>query len=188
MTRARQRKLKRIKSNPCTKMAWSALPLASALLACMHPAHAADTTDTPVLEEITVTAQKRSENLQDVPLSIQAFSTARLEELNIGSFDDYAKYLPSVSFQKVGNPSIEHVYMRGVSSGGDGNHSGSQPSVGMYLDEQPVTTIDGNLNIHLYDIERVEALAGPRTPCRLPLASALPISALLDLIRCGGPV
>ena len=162
MTRGRQRKLKRIKAKSCAKTAWSALPLASALLACMHPVHAADTSDTPVLEEITVTAQKRSENLQDVPLSIQAFSTARLEELNIGSFDDYAKYLPSVSFQKVGNPSIEHVYMRGVSSGGDGNHSGSQPSVGMYLDEQPVTTIDGNLNIHLYDIERVEALAGPQ--------------------------
>jgi iron complex outermembrane recepter protein len=161
MTRARQRKLMR-KAAPCAKKSWTVLPLASALLACMHPAHAADTADAPVLEEITVTAQKRSENLQDVPLSIQAFSTARLEELGIGDFDDYAKYLPSVSFQKVGSPSFEHTYMRGVSSGGDGNHSGSQPSVGMYLDEQPVTTIDGNLNIHLYDIERVEALAGPQ--------------------------
>ena len=161
MTRARQRKLMR-KAEPCAKKSWTVLPLASALLACMHPAHAADPADAPVLEEITVTAQKRSENLQDVPLSIQAFSTARLEELGIGDFDDYAKYLPSVSFQKVGSPSFEHTYMRGVSSGGDGNHSGSQPSVGMYLDEQPVTTIDGNLNIHLYDIERVEALAGPQ--------------------------
>ena len=150
------------KAAPCAKKSWTVLPLASALLACMHPAHATDPADAPVLEEITVTAQKRSENLQDVPLSIQAFSTARLEELGIGDFDDYAKYLPSVSFQKVGSPSFEHTYMRGVSSGGDGNHSGSQPSVGMYLDEQPVTTIDGNLNIHLYDIERVEALAGPQ--------------------------
>jgi iron complex outermembrane receptor protein len=161
MTRARQRKLKR-KAVPYSKKSWTVLPLASALLACMHPAHAADTGETPVLEEITVTAQKRAENLQDVPLSIQAFSNARLAELGIGDFDDYAKYLPSVSFQKVGSPSFEHTYMRGVSSGGDGNHSGSQPSVGMYLDEQPVTTIDGNLNIHLYDIERVEALAGPQ--------------------------
>ena len=161
MSRARQRTLVR-KGNPCANKAWKMLPLASALLACIHPAHAADTGETPVLEEITVTAQKRVENLQDVPVSIQAFNTARLEELNIGDFDDYAKFLPSVSFQKVGSPSFEHTYMRGVSSGGDGNHSGSQPSVGMYLDEQPVTTIDGNLNIHLYDIERVEALAGPQ--------------------------
>lgn len=147
---------------PCAKKAWTMLPLASAMLACMHPAHAADSGDTPVLEEITVTAQKRVESLQDVALSIQAFSTAKLEELNINDFDDYAQFMPSVSFQKVGSPSFEHTYMRGVSSGGDGNHSGSQPSVGMYLDEQPVTTIDGNLNIHLYDIERVEALAGPQ--------------------------
>jgi iron complex outermembrane recepter protein len=162
MTRSRQRKLKRVAAKTRDTVAWGALPLASALLTCMHPVHAADTSETPVLEEITVTAQKRTENLQDVPLSIQAFGTAKLDELRISSFDDYAKFMPTVSFQKVGNPSIEHVYMRGVSSGGDGNHSGSQPSVGMYLDEQPVTTIDGNLNIHLYDIERVEALAGPQ--------------------------
>jgi outer membrane receptor protein involved in Fe transport len=136
--------------------------VASALLACISGARAADVNDTGALVEVVVTAQKRAENLQDVPLSIQAFGTAQLEELGINSFDDYAKYLPSVSFQKVGNPSVEHTYFRGVSSGGDGNHSGSQPSVGMYLDEQPVTTIDGNLNIHIYDIERVEALAGPQ--------------------------
>ncbi len=47
-------------------------------------------------------------------------------------------------------------------SGNDGNHSGSQPTVGIYLDEQPVTTIGGSLDIHVYDIARVEALAGPQ--------------------------
>ena len=50
--------------------------------------------------------------------------------------------------------------MRGVASGGDGNHSGSLPSVGIYLDEQPITTIQGALDVHLYDIARVESLAG----------------------------
>jgi iron complex outermembrane receptor protein len=162
MTRGRQRKLKRVEAKTCSKVTWQVLPLASALVACLHPVYAADTGETAVLEEITVTAQKRAENLQDVALSIQAFGTARLDELHIDNFDDYAKFLPSVSFQKVGSPSFEHTYMRGVSSGGDGNHSGSQPSVGMYLDEQPITTIDGNLNMHIYDIERVEALAGPQ--------------------------
>ena len=53
-------------------------------------------------------------------------------------------------------------YIRGVASGGNGNHSGSLPSVGMYLDEQPITTIQGALDIHMYDIARVEALAGPQ--------------------------
>ncbi|HEY6482455.1 MAG TPA: TonB-dependent receptor [Steroidobacteraceae bacterium] len=115
----------------------------------------------PGLEEVVVTAQKRTENLQDVPLSIQAIGTQQLEQMNVTNFNDYAKLLPSVSFQDSG-PSFEHVYMRGVASGGDGNHSGSQPSVGMYLDEQPVTTIDGNLPIHIYDIARVEALSGPQ--------------------------
>ncbi len=52
--------------------------------------------------------------------------------------------------------------MRGVATGGDGQATTSQPSVGMYLDEQPITTIQGNLDIHLYDIARVEALAGPQ--------------------------
>src|SRR5258706_7306462 len=123
MTRGRQRKLKRISAKTCGKMTWKALPLASALLACLHPAHAADTGETVVLEEITVTAQKRTENLQDVPLSIQAFGNARLEELHISSFDDYAKYLRSVSFHKVGSTSVEHTYMRRVSSGGDCSRS-----------------------------------------------------------------
>ncbi len=49
-----------------------------------------------------------------------------------------------------------------MASGGDGNHSGSLPSVGTYIDEQPITTAIGNLNVHLYDINRVEALAGPQ--------------------------
>ena len=52
--------------------------------------------------------------------------------------------------------------MRGVTTGGDGQAITSVPSVGMYLDEQPITTIQGNLDIHMYDIARVEALAGPQ--------------------------
>jgi iron complex outermembrane receptor protein len=127
----------------------------------MNAAYAADSSDTTTLEEVVVTAQKRTENLQDVPISIQVLGTAKLEELHVTDFDDYVKYLPSVSFQTDG-PGFEHTYIRGVVSGGDGNHSGSLPSVGMYLDEQPVTTIDGNLDIHVYDIERVEVLNGPQ--------------------------
>jgi len=52
--------------------------------------------------------------------------------------------------------------MRGVATGGDGNHSGALPSVGVYLDEQPVTTIGGALDVHIYDIARIESLAGPQ--------------------------
>ncbi len=117
--------------------------------------------DGAVLETITVTAQKRSENLQEVPISLQVLGTDTLEELNIGDFDDFAVMLPSVSIDS-GGPGFTRVYMRGVASGENGNHSGPQPSVGMYLDEQPITTIVGALDVHVYDMERVESLAGPQ--------------------------
>ena len=110
---------------------------------------------------IIVTATKREENLQDVPVSIQAIGTKKLDQLNISNFEDYTKQLPSVSFQTAA-PGFTTVYMRGVASGGDGNHTGSLPSVGFYLDEQPVTTIGGTLDVHIYDIARIESLAGPQ--------------------------
>lgn len=113
------------------------------------------------LDEVTVTAQKRAENLQKVPISLQVLDSQRLDDLNVTNFEDYVKYLPSVSYQTFG-PGFAQIYMRGVASGGDGNHSGSLPSVGVYLDEQPITTIQGPLDIHIYDVERVEALAGPQ--------------------------
>jgi len=110
---------------------------------------------------IIVTAQKRSENMQNVPISIQALGTQQLEELNVANFQDYTRLLPSISYQTF-QPGTTNVYIRGVASGGDGNHSGSLPSVGVYLDEQPVTTIGGTLDVHIYDIARIEVLRGPQ--------------------------
>ena len=166
MTRSRLRKLRRIAAKQAgsrvKQVLWGAAPVASALLGFVPAARADDTPDAGGLAEVVVTAQKRTENMQDVPVSIQAFGTEKLEQMNVSSFDDYAKMIPSLSFQSEQGPSFEHTYMRGVASGGDGNHSGSQPSVGMYLDEQPVTTIDGNLNLHIYDVQRIEALSGPQ--------------------------
>jgi outer membrane receptor protein involved in Fe transport len=111
--------------------------------------------------EIIVTAQKRSENMQAVPIAITAMGTKKLDELQVTKFEDYARYLPSVSYQ-TGGPGNAKVYFRGVASGENANHSTSQPSVGIYLDEQPITTIQGALDVHVYDIARVEALAGPQ--------------------------
>jgi outer membrane receptor protein involved in Fe transport len=114
-----------------------------------------------VLDEITVTATKRAENLQDIPISVTALGADTIEELGIVDFDSYAQMLPTLSYKSVG-PGTATLIMRGASDGGDGNASGSQPSVGLYLDEAPVTTIASNLDIHIYDIERIEALAGPQ--------------------------
>ncbi|GHC95184.1 TonB-dependent receptor [Novosphingobium pokkalii] len=111
---------------------------------------------------IIVTAQKRSENLQNVPISIQALGTQKLDQLNVSNFNGYTQQLPTVVAQSSGTPGTNIIYMRGVASGGDGNHSGPLPSVGVYLDEQPVTTIGGNLDVHVYDIARIESLAGPQ--------------------------
>lgn len=113
------------------------------------------------LEEVVVTAQKRSANLQDIALSVKVLDNRQLEELNVGSFNDYIQFLPTLSFQTL-RPGISQLYMRGISSGGDGNHSGSMPSVGVYLDEQPLTTINQVLDLHIYDIARLETLSGPQ--------------------------
>ena len=128
---------------------------------------ATTTEKTTTLDAITVTSQKRVENLQKVPISVQVLGETKLRQQDVQDFDDYAKLVPSLSYSSIGGgvfsgPGVAQVYMRGVASGGDGNHSGSQPSVGMYLDEQPITTIQGSLDIHIYDVARIEALAGPQ--------------------------
>ena len=111
--------------------------------------------------DIIVTANRREENLQDVPISIIALGEAKLKNSQVASFDDYAKLLPSVSFQSLG-PSQSQIFFRGVSSGGDGLHIGPLPTSSLYVDEIPVTTIAGTVDFHVYDIARVEALAGPQ--------------------------
>jgi len=81
------------------------------------PAFAADTaaqpaapapTTAPTLESdqdsIIITATKREENMQNVPISVQALGTKRLDQLNISNFEQYTKQLPSVSFQNFGSP------------------------------------------------------------------------------------
>lgn len=113
--------------------------------------------------DIIVTATKREESLQKVPISIQALSAKKLEEHQVTSFDDYAKLLPSVSYQSFG-PGQSQIYFRGITSGSDsnGSHSGSQPTSALYLDEVPLTTIGGAVDLHVYDMQRVEALSGPQ--------------------------
>ena len=119
-------------------------------------------------EVIVVTATKRAENLQDVPIAITAITTKTLDDLQVNDFNDYARLVPSLSSKAGGGggsadgPGTNNVYFRGVASGENANHSASLPSVGTYLDEQPITTIQGALDIHIFDIARIEALAGPQ--------------------------
>lgn len=132
------------------------------LLALASPALLAQ--QSTAIEEIVVTSQKREESMQKVPISIQTLNSQSIAELNLQNFQDYTKMLPTVST----TPGLGSgaggagVYMRGIATAGDGQATTSQPSVGMYLDELPITTIQGNLDVHMYDVARVEALAGPQ--------------------------
>jgi iron complex outermembrane recepter protein len=143
-------------------------PVASAVIAAIAghagAAMAADVAaDTGQLEEVVVTATKRSENAQDVPSSIEVLSSATLENLGVKDFNDYAQLVPSLSFTSTG-PGSAQLYFRGLSDGSVNlvETSGVQPTVAVYLDEQPVTNAGRSLDLEIYDIERIEALSGPQ--------------------------
>jgi iron complex outermembrane receptor protein len=127
-------------------------------------AAAADTgADSGQLEEVVVTATKRSENAQDVPSSIEVLSSTTLENLGVKDFNDYALLVPSLSFTSTG-PGSAQLYFRGLSDGSVNlvETSGVQPTVAVYLDEEPVTNAGRSLDLEIYDIERIEALSGPQ--------------------------
>lgn len=138
-----------------------AILFASTAITFAVPALAQDAADEGEGDEIVVTAQKREQNLQDVPVAITAIGTEKLDQLQVNEFADVVKFLPSVTIQQ-GGPGFAQVYFRGVASGENANHSASLPTVGTYLDEMPITTIQGALDLHAYDLARVEALAGPQ--------------------------
>ncbi len=112
------------------------------------------------IEEVLVTATRRSESVQDIPMSVSVLGETQLEDLNISDMEDYIMMLPNVSFVTLG-PSSGDIYIRGISSGGESS-LGANPSVAVYLDEQPVTAVGQYLNPHVYDINRIEVLAGPQ--------------------------
>ncbi|WP_420139151.1 TonB-dependent receptor domain-containing protein [Sphingomonas sp.] len=114
-----------------------------------------------VPDEIVVTANKRAENIQKVPISMQALGNETLEQHQVQSFDDYTKLLPSVSYQTYG-PSQQQLTFRGVATGGIDLPGGALSATGVYLDEIPITTTGALLDVHVYDVARVEALAGPQ--------------------------
>lgn len=117
------------------------------------------------IEEITVTATKRSESMQDIPLAVQAMGSKQLEEQNIQSFADYVMLLPNVSAGGRG-PGQNEIYIRGAAVDAINitvaESQGSAPNVALYLDEQPVTAGGRNLDVYVTDMERIEVLPGPQ--------------------------
>ena len=113
------------------------------------------------IEEVIVTASKRESNLQDLPMSVQAITSEELDAKNISDFNDIANLVPSITVDDSGSGN-SYFYIRGVSDGGFGNRAGAQASTALYIDEQPLSTIGGNPDLHVYDIDRLEVLMGPQ--------------------------
>src|ERR1700742_782498 len=142
--------------------------VAAILSSVAFAAHAADTdseANSGSLEEITVTAQRRSESMQNVPISMQAFTAETLQQLNVTTLDDYIKYLPNVTTANNG-PGQNEVFMRGLSAGsqpsqGSGS-TGLWPNVAIYLDNQSGQLPNRNLDIYAADLNRIEVLEGPQ--------------------------
>ena len=117
------------------------------------------------IQQVVVTAQRRTENVQDVPIAIQALTGETLQQLNVATFDDLIKHLPNVSGGSQGPGQVE-IFMRGLSAGSVPTQSGGSingfPNVAIYLDEQSGQLPGRNLDVYAADLERVEVLEGPQ--------------------------
>lgn len=149
-----------------SKITVSIVALSVAMISNLSPSRAAPaatdsaTADTGGLQEIVVTAQKRSENIKDIPISISALSGYDLQQRRIADYDDIARAIPGVSFNSLGaSEGLDNISIRGISS-----TSGSA-TVGIYLDDVSITVknfFDGSSQPKLFDIDRIEVLRGPQ--------------------------
>ncbi len=112
------------------------------------------------LEEVIITARKREENLQKVPISVDVFTKKDLENLAITQFEDYAEKVPSMSFISIG-PGTQLFVMRGVSDGSNPNYANSS-ATGFFVDDTSTSWFGVQPDLHLYDIAQIEVLNGPQ--------------------------
>jgi outer membrane receptor protein involved in Fe transport len=117
------------------------------------------------IDDIVVTARKKSESLQDVPVAVSALGEKQLDELGVDVFTDYLVQMPGITAGGSG-PGQNTIYIRGVASTTPNlttaGVAGLAPNVALYLDEQPLTQPGRNLDVYAVDMERVEVLSGPQ--------------------------
>ena len=160
-----------MKANRKVYCAVAAILGAHAAAVSAAPAETAAETAAPegdqglALGEVVVTAQRREQSAQDVPITIQALTGDTLSKLNVTTFDDFVKYLPNVTSQG-GGPGLNNIYMRGLASAVGGVQAvgvvGTFPNVAIYLDDQSGQLPGRNLDIYAADMERIEVLEGPQ--------------------------
>ena len=138
------------------------LGTASIGIAPYSAAAAASDGSSDQLQTIMVTAQRRVQNSQNVPITLQALTSRTLAQLNITTIDDALKYLPNVTSASEG-PAQSNLYMRGLSTGTIGSGAeGSFPTVAIYLDDQSGQLPGRNLDVYAADLQRIEVLEGPQ--------------------------
>jgi len=128
-------------------------------------AQAADEASDRGIADIVVTATRREESLNKVPLAIQALSGDSLGDLNITKFDKLIEYLPNVRSASRG-PGASSIFIRGLSTDSPGlqiaGTAGAQPTVALYVNDAPASLVGRNLDLYTVDLQRVEVLAGPQ--------------------------
>lgn len=142
------------------------LSLSLPLLAYAWPAAHGQTVGRAVtgFEEIVVTARKREERLQEVPVSIQAFSEEQIERLDLNDVSDVAKFSPSIIFDKAANPEGSSVTVRGLAPT-RGRSSVAILVDGIDVTSEAVASPGGGilLSTRLLDIQRIEVVRGPHS-------------------------
>ncbi|MGH8169567.1 MAG: TonB-dependent receptor plug domain-containing protein, partial [Steroidobacteraceae bacterium] len=117
------------------------------------------------LQEVIVTAERRVQNAQDVPITIQALTGQTLQALHVETLSDYLKYVPNVTMAETG-PGEDTLFIRGISTGLSGVQAlaatGQFPNVALYLDDQPTDMPGRQLDVYAVDLERIEVLEGPQ--------------------------
>jgi iron complex outermembrane receptor protein len=115
--------------------------------------------------EVIITASRREENFQDVPIAIQTMTGDQLSQLGVTTFDDLLQYTPNVTYSGNG-PGTGNIFIRGLGFVATGNQSQSTtapfPAVGLYLDNQSMQFPARNNDVYLVDMTRVEVLEGPQ--------------------------
>jgi outer membrane receptor protein involved in Fe transport len=135
--------------------------LAAAILTALRPAAAADSAadEGGTLEAVTVTAQRRSESIQDVPISVTAISGDTLEKFGDLDFNDYAHTIPNLSFgtgSDFGVTNGRTITIRGITGG---RYRNGLATTSFYIDDTPVPLA---LDPRVLDLERIEVLRGPQ--------------------------
>ena len=145
------------------KIQYTLSPIAAAVTAALVPPATAVAQDEgasgAVIEEIIVTSRKREESMQGIPASIQAIPAEMLEAMGAMNTEDYARFIPSLSFISY-TPGSNNVIFRGVTTGV--SDFIAQAGASIYLDETSITSTGSQPDVRMVDIARVEALAGPQ--------------------------